>query len=172
MTAESLRHDGNQHVKDDNLADEDRAYEHKEHEHILSVHELLISSSEVFVASLEVGSSKVAHHEEYLVAECVPEVRGTLLLVIVVVQDATLLDSRDLEHVEAGHEHNHQLQEHKYEIPNVHNRFIDQVHILGHTVKQTEPEEHLHPDAKQSDRGHLAQHCEAHRVSSVQEEAD
>ena len=79
-----------------------------------------------------------------------------------------MLDSRDLEHVEAGHEHNHELQEHKYEISNVHNRFIDQVHILGHAVKETEPEEHLHPYAEQSDRSHLAQHCEAHCVSRVQ----
>ena len=148
MAWECLRHDSDQHVEDNDLANEGWSKKDGVDEDILHPNKLCFRFWEALFAAVKMSLTKVTHHQEDLVDESVPEERRAFFFIIEVVKSAALLNPADLQDVENNHEHGHQLQEDIDKVSDVRDRFTYQVDILCETIEESEPEEHLQPDAK------------------------
>ena len=157
MLGERGAHDCNEHVENDNVGKEGGHQEEYDHQRIFEL--LPILQLCIVAGALKLERPEVAQYEEVLIPHAFEKERAKIVLIrkdlsfkqFLVTYFLTLgrlgaaHETIDLEHVEAGAEHNQEGQEDKHEAPHVLNRACDQVDMLRETVRQTEPKYELHP---------------------------
>ena len=135
-------HDRDQHVEDSDLGDKGRAEEIDHREEILNEDPTCLAIIEVLVAPEQIDVAEVAQHHVVHAEHAMQELP---IVVVLFDEDGVFafivrrLNAVELDHVEAGEEHEEEDDEDANEVADRSERIYDQIHVLSELVMYSEP---------------------------------